>query len=161
MKTHLYLIFLLTLVGFSANAQSQINNHHVMFMAGIGTPDATPNFVSSGIGYEYRLPLADRKFGIGGMLMYMNYADYSHLMFSGTGTLHPYKDWFLQTEIGMAHDKNTEGKHKMATLIGIGAGYHFNIGRIAIAPMLSAEYSRIQTPTYSLMICISRHNKCH
>ena len=92
-----------------------VSNHHLMLMAGFGTPDATPDFSSLGVGYEYRLPFWDRKFGIGCMAMFMKYENYSHFMPLGTGTLHPYKNWFLQGEIGMAHDKSSEGVHKMAT----------------------------------------------
>lgn len=137
------------------------NPHHFMLMASVGTTDYMPDFYTVGLGYQYRLPFFNRLISPGIMGMLMFYPDYSHFMVMGTINFHPYKEWFIQTEYGMTHLKNQEGTHEMAPMFGVGLGHHFMLGNIAIAPIIIAEYSRLQYPAYSIGICLSYHKEGH
>ena len=131
-------------------------NSHFMVMMGVGMPDTRSVFRTVGAAYEYRFPGWSGLVGVGITGMAMIFNDYTHFMVVGTGTIYPLGDLFFQVETGMTHAHNPDAgsPHRMALLGGVGVGHHCHMGSIAVAPVVTVEYSRVQKPTYSVMVCL-------
>jgi hypothetical protein len=134
--------------------------HHVMVMAGPGVADSGRGFLSTGVGYEYRLPALGDRVGIGGMVeLMLRPGDPPHQMMMASASVHPGGGSFLGTAVGMTHRHEGGGaggeKMKMEALLRLSAGYDLHAGSLMVAPYVNVDASP-SSRAISAGLCVGR-----
>lgn len=135
----------------------RLARHHLMLMASAGvTGDRTP-ILSAGLGYEFRLPIAADRVGIGGMVEFM-VGTTVHPMLMAELALHPAAGLRVALAGGISHvHQSQDGSPPAMATLAIGRlslGYDLHVGPVMVTPYANADLSSRWVVATSAGICV-------
>jgi hypothetical protein len=113
-------------------------NNHIAIFTGLTTGESNAA-TTVGLEYEYKLPILERKIGLG--VFYENVSGDHTATVSGAGLIY-HLPYHLRTNLSIG--EHAVHGHK-ATITRVGLAYDHHIGKYAISPTINIDKSKYET----------------